>query len=51
MAGIDVKMGVSGLSEFKNNLNAAKQSLKTMDAQLTLTENEFKATGNAEKYM
>lgn len=50
-AGIDVKMGVSGLSEFKNSLNAAKQSLKTMDAQLNLTENEFKATGNAEKYM
>ena len=51
MAGIDVKMGVSGLSEFKNNLNAAKQSLKTMDAQLQLTEKEFKATGDAEKYM
>ena len=51
MAGIDVKMGVSGLSEFKNNLNAAKQSLKTMDAQLELTEKEFKATGDAEKYL
>ena len=51
MAGIDVKMGVSGLSEFKNNLNAAKNSLKTMDAQLELTEKEFKATGDAEKYM
>jgi chromosome segregation ATPase len=51
MAGIDVKMGVSGLSEFKNNLNAAKNSLKTMDAQLELTEKEFKATGDAEKYL
>ena len=51
MAGIDVKMGVSGLSEFKNNLNAAKNSLKTMDAQLQLTEKEFKATGDAEKYL
>ena len=50
-AGIDVKMGVSGLSEFKNSLNAAKQSLKTMDAQLELTEKEFKATGDAEKYL
>lgn len=49
--GIDVKMGVSGISEFKNNLNAAKQSLKTMDAQLALTEKEFKATGDAEKYL
>lgn len=51
MAGIDVKMGVSGLSEFKNNLNAAKESLKTMDTQLALTEKEFKATGDAEKYL
>ena len=51
MAGIDVKMGVSGLSEFKNSLNAAKQSLKTMDAQLELTEKEFKATGDSEKYL
>ena len=51
MAGIDVKMGVSGVSQFKNSINQAKQNIKTLDAQLSLTEKQFKQTGDAETYM
>ena len=50
-SGIDVKMGVSGLSQFKTDINSARQSLKTLDEQLALTEKEYKATGDAETYM
>ena len=50
-SGVNVKMGVSGVSQFKQDINAVKQSLKTMDAQLSLTEKEFKETGDAEKYL
>ena len=49
--GVDVKMGVSGVAQFKQDINAVKQSLKTMDSQLALTEKEFKATGDQEKYL
>ena len=51
MAGVNVKMGVSGLSEFKKGIDTAKRQLKTMDAQLELTEKQFKATGDQEAYM
>ena len=50
-SGVNVKMGVSGLSQFKNNMNQAKQATKTLDAQLALTEKQFKQTGDAESYM
>jgi hypothetical protein len=50
-SGVNVKMGVSGLSQFKNNMNQAKQATKTLDAQLALTEKQFKASGDAESYM
>ena len=49
--GIDVKVGVSGLSQFKNNMNQAKSAVKTLDAQLALTEKQFKQSGDAESYM
>lgn len=49
--GVNVKMGVSGVAQFKQNINQAKQAVKTLDAQLALTEKEFKATGDAESYM
>ena len=50
-SGVNVKMGVSGLSQFKNSMNQAKQATKTLDAQLALTEKQFKQTGDAESYM
>lgn len=49
--GVNVKMGVSGVAQFKQSINQAKQNIKTLDAQLTLTEKQFKATGDAETYM
>ncbi|MBR6442732.1 MAG: hypothetical protein IKS46_03510, partial [Clostridia bacterium] len=50
-SGVNVKMGVSGISQFKQNMTQAKQSVKTLDAQLALTEKQFKASGDAESYM
>ena len=49
--GVNVKMGVSGVGQFKQSMNQAKQAAKTLDAQLAMTEKEFKATGDAEAYM
>jgi Arc/MetJ family transcription regulator len=53
MAGTNanVKVGVSGIAQFKQNMNQAKQAVKTLDAQLALTEKQFKASGDAESYM
>ena len=50
-SGVNVKMGVTGVAQFKQNMNQAKNSLKTLDAQLALNEKQFKATGDAESYM
>jgi len=49
--GVNLKMGVSGIAQFKQNMNQAKQAVKTLDAQLALTEKQFKASGDAESYM
>lgn len=49
--GVNVKMGVSGIAQFKSSINQAKQNMKTLDAQLALTEKQYKATGDAETYM
>lgn len=50
-SGVNIKMGVTGVAQFKQNINQAKQSVKTLDAQLALNEKQFKATGDAEEYM
>ena len=50
-SGVNVKMGVSGVAQFKTNMNQAKQAVKTLDAQLALSEKQFKATGDSESYM
>ena len=50
-SGVNVKMGVSGVAQFKQNINQAKTSIKTLDAQLALTEKQYKATGDAEAYL
>lgn len=51
MADIGVKMGVSGLAQFKQSMNQAQQSVKTLDAALKLNEKQLKATGDKEIYM
>lgn len=50
-SGVNVKMGVTGISQFSRDINTAKSSLKTLDAQLELNEKQFKATGDQETYM
>ena len=50
-SGVNIKMAVSGVAQFKQNINQAKQSLKTLDEQLKLNEKEFKANGDAQAYM
>ena len=50
-SGVNVKMGVTGVAQFKQNINQAKQSVKTLEAQLALSEKQFKASGDAESYM
>ena len=52
MAGeISTKLKVEGLTEFKNNINAAKQTIKGIDAELGLAEAQFKATGDSQTYL
>ena len=48
---IDVKMGVSGVAQFKQSMNQAQQSVKTLDAELKLNEKQLKASGDKETYM
>ena len=50
-SGVNVKMGVSGVAQFKQSINQSKQAIKTLDAQLALSEKQFKATGDSESYM
>ena len=47
----NVKLGVTGVAQFKQSMSQAKQAVKTLDAQLSLTEKQFKASGDAEEYM
>ena len=49
--GIDVKMGVSGVSQFKQGIKDAENSIKTLDQALALNEKQFKATGDSEEYL
>lgn len=49
--GVNIKMGVSGISQFKQNMKTAQTSVKTLDQALALNEKQFKATGDAEDYM
>ena len=50
MAGVNVKMGVSGVTQFKQSMTQAKNSVKTLDEALKLNEKQFKATGDAQEY-
>ena len=49
MAGVSVKMGVD-VSQFKQGLQEAQSSVKTLDAALKMNEKQLKATGDAEIY-
>ena len=47
---VTMKMGVD-ISGFQTGIDRAKQSVKTLDAELKRNEAQFKATGDKEKYM
>lgn len=51
MADVSVKMGISGISQFRQGMNDAQASVKTFDAALKANEKQLKATGNAENYL
>ena len=51
MADVSVKMGVSGISQFKQGMADAQASVKTLDAALKANEKQFKATGDAENHL
>lgn len=46
-----MKMGVSGISQFKSGMQQAQQSVKTLDAELKLNEKQLQASGDKETYM
>ena len=50
-ANASVKMGVTGISQFKADIRTAKESMKTLETQLALTEKQFQATGDKEEYL
>ena len=49
-SGATVKMGVD-VTQFKQGMQQAQQSAKTLNAQMKANENQFKATGDKEKYL
>lgn len=50
MADVSVKMGVSGISQFKQGMNEAQASVKTLDAALKANEKQFARSGDAEAH-
>lgn len=51
MADVNVKMGVSGVAQFKQGMKQAQQSAKTLAAQMKANESQYKATGDREQYL
>ena len=51
MAGVSVKMGVTGVAEFKRSMNDSKEAVKTLSAALKMNEEALKADGDQERYM
>lgn len=50
-AGVNVKMGVSGVQQFKQAMKESQAAVKTLDAELKLNEQNLKANGDAQHYM
>ena len=47
-SGVSVKMGVSGVAQFKQGMKESQQAVKTLDEQLKLNEAQLKINGNEE---
>ena len=51
MAGVNVKMGVSGVQQFKQGIKESQAAVKTLDAELKLNEQRLKTNGASQQYM
>ena len=49
--GVNVKMGVTGVSEFKRSMKDSETAVRTLSEALKLNESQLKATGNQELYL
>lgn len=50
-SGVNVKMGVSGVAQFKQGMKESQAAVKNLEQQLKLNEAQLKATGNEELYL
>ena len=48
--GVDVKMGVSGVTQFKAGMKESQAAVKNLSQQLKLNEQQLKLNWDAEKY-
>ena len=51
MPDVSVKMGVDGVSQFKKAMEESQGAVKNLDAELKLSEAQYRATGDAETYL
>ena len=49
--GVNVKMGVSGVAQFKASMKESQAAVKNLDQQLKLNEEQLKSSGDAELYL
>lgn len=49
--GVNVKMGVSGIQQFKQGMKDSENAVKTLNEALKLNEAQLKATGDQELYL
>ena len=50
-SGVNVKMGVSGVAQFKQGMKESQAAVKNLDQQLKLNEQQLKLNGDAETYL
>ena len=50
-SGVNVKMGVSGVAQFKAGMKESQAAVKNLDQQLKLNEQQLKLNGDAETYL
>lgn len=48
---VNVKLGVSGVSQFKSAMRDSQAAVRTLDAELKKNEQQYRLTGDAETYM
>ena len=50
-AGVNVKMGVSGVAQFKQGMKDSQAAVKNLSQQLALNEEQLKKNGNEQMYL